>query len=267
MSTTSAYSPARAAADYYTGVYDFLHEFLVQDTAFYRSTLDPARDSVLELGCGTGRVLLPLVEAGLPTVGLDISESMLAIAREKLHGRTTAAPWELVCGDMRRYDLGRRFGAILIPFNTFLYMHTPEDRAACLSTACAHLADDGVLIIDVFNPAWVLKSRPAGALYQEMVRYRPDTQATFFYFSSYSAAGGLIYWHQIFDEAGSDAVCRRWYRMMKLAHLTEEQLRQAAAEAGFEAQSVFGWYDRRPATPESNNLILVLRKPGGRRDW
>jgi len=87
--------------------------------------------------------------------------------------------------------------------------------------------------------------------------------ATLFYFSSYCVANGLIYWHQIFDEVDGEDVCRRRYRLMKLAHVPEVELRETAAAAGFEVESIFGWYDRRPAAADSNNLLCVLRKPGG----
>ena len=261
MSPTDTLAAPTPPADYYLGIYDFLHEFLVEDVAFYRSLLRPGEDSVLELGCGTGRVLLPLVEAGVDVVGLDINAESLRLAEAKLRDRRWPGAWQLVAADMRDYELPRRFSTVIVPFNTFLFLHSPEDRDRCLRTARRHLLPGGRLVLDVFNPAWVLASRRPGAVYQELVKHRPETGTTLFYFSNFVAANALFYWHQIFDEVDASHVCHRRYRLMKLAHLPEAALRAAIDAAGFTVESAFGWYDRRPLSDEANSLLFVLRTP------
>jgi ubiquinone/menaquinone biosynthesis C-methylase UbiE len=90
---------------------------------------------VLELGCGTGRVLLPVAAAGLDVVGLDQSPAMLAIARQKLTtlDAETRARVQLIEGDMRSFDLGMdRFRLITIPFRAFCHLLTIPDQQAAL---------------------------------------------------------------------------------------------------------------------------------------
>lgn len=265
MSSGNTTAVAPASSSYYVEIYDFLHGWFTQDVTFYQSLLTPGGDTVLELGCGTGRVLVPLVEAGLDAVGLDISADMLAIADGKLRrcGASERARWELVAADMREYDLGRRFSAVVLPFNTFLYMYTDGDRERCLRSALRHLDADGTLFIDVFNPEWILKCRQPGAQYHEFTKYRPDTGGTFSYFSSYCVDRNLIYWHRFFDEFDRQFVCTRHYDLLKLAYLPHQALEEVCRRCGLEVISAFGWYDRRPVDGNANNLILMLRADGG----
>lgn len=248
--------------DYYLEIYDFLHEFLVEDIKFYLSLLRPRHDAVLELGCGTGRILRPLLNAGIDVTGLDISEGMLETAALNIVGYQC----ELVHADMRNYGLNRRFSAVIVPFNTFLYMYTADDRQACLECAFRHLQPGGFMVIDVFNPEYIMKTRQPGVVHHELTKFRPDTQAIFSYFSSYVAANEMIYWHQFFEEIDPLHLCNKHYRMMKLKNLPAAELRNACEAAGFEVEKVLGWYDGRPASEAANNLIYVLRKPGDKND-
>ena len=85
------------------------------DKDFYLARAREAAGAVLELGCGTGRILAPIAEAGVDITGLDASQAMLDICRSR-----TTAP--LVLGDMCRFDLGRQFALITIPFRPFQHL-------------------------------------------------------------------------------------------------------------------------------------------------
>ncbi|MFH1566390.1 MAG: class I SAM-dependent methyltransferase, partial [Gemmatimonadota bacterium] len=109
---------------------------------------------VLELGCGTGRVLLPVARAGVAVTGLDVSEGMLAVCRRHL----AAEPEEVQArvalhrGDMRDFDLGRTFPLIITPFRPFQHLAAAADQLACLARVRAHLEPGGRFILDVYNP-------------------------------------------------------------------------------------------------------------------
>jgi ubiquinone/menaquinone biosynthesis C-methylase UbiE len=89
------------------------------DVSFYLSQAQMARGPVLEIGCGTGRVTIPLAEAGVEITGLDVSASMLAEANRKAQERGATVGW--IEADARHFDLGRRFAFILMPFNTLQF--------------------------------------------------------------------------------------------------------------------------------------------------
>jgi SAM-dependent methyltransferase len=135
------------------------------DVGFY---VDAARDSggpVLELGCGTGRVLVATARAGVKVVGLDLSQQMLAVCRGRVAAepRDVQARIELRQGDMRDFSLARTFRLATIPFRPFQHLTTVEDQFACLASIRRHLDPGGHLVLDLFNP-WLeaLVNRPPG---------------------------------------------------------------------------------------------------------
>lgn len=133
-------------------LYDLLAPTLTEGDAelgFWRRACGAAR-TVLELGCGSGRVAIPLAAGGLEVTGLDASEAMLAA------GRAAAArapiPVRFVRGDMAGFDLGERFDAVVVALNSLLHLHTRAALEGCLAAVRAHLAPGGVLALSILSP-------------------------------------------------------------------------------------------------------------------
>lgn len=103
---------------------------------------------VLELGVGTGRLVLPLAERGLQVHGVDISEEMLAKLREKQGGRLL----ELTLGDMADVPVDGLFRLVFVSFNTFFALASQEEQVRCFVNVARHLARDGVFAIEAFVP-------------------------------------------------------------------------------------------------------------------
>src|SRR5262245_48031980 len=103
--------------------YDYTSTGLEGDLQFYVEEAQKAGSPALELGCGTGRILIPVAEAGVEIVGLDLSDDMLAIARRKVDAlpEEVRGRIEIVRGDMRTFSLGRRFRLVIIPYRAFLH--------------------------------------------------------------------------------------------------------------------------------------------------
>jgi SAM-dependent methyltransferase len=118
--------------------------------AFYRNLAQEAGGSVLEIGCGTGRVAIPLALAGFSVTGLDIVEGMLDVARRKSAG----LPARWILGDARSFDLHEQFHLIYLTGNVFQFLLTNSDQAALLERAHAHLHADGLLAFETRNPRW-----------------------------------------------------------------------------------------------------------------
>jgi SAM-dependent methyltransferase len=126
-----------------------------RDVDFFVELARQSGGPVLEIGSGTGRVLIPTARAGIEIVGLDSSPSMLAVCREKLKHEPPAVQSKvtLVEGDMRQFDLGREFGLVTVPFRPFQHLTSVDDQLACLTTIRRHLAAQGTLVLDLFNPS------------------------------------------------------------------------------------------------------------------
>lgn len=146
MTEEQDYEALMAAS--YDGIYAKLRD-PVGDRAFY---LDLARASggpVLELGCGTGRTLLPIAEEGIVCVGLDSSAAMLDVLQRK----NPPANLSLVRGSMESFSLGEgRFALITAPFRAFGHLLDVEAQLATLAQVRRHLKPDGVFALDLFDP-------------------------------------------------------------------------------------------------------------------
>jgi len=125
------------------------------DIDFFVDTAKESGGPVLEVGCGTGRILLPTARAGIPITGLDLSEHMLAVCR----GELAKEPEEvqdrvnLIRGDMRDFSLAEHFSLVTTPFRSFQHLLTVEDQINCLTSIHRHLKPGGKLILDIFNPS------------------------------------------------------------------------------------------------------------------
>ena len=137
-------------------LYDYVVPYRERaDVGFFVDAAVAAGGAVLEVGCGTGRVLIPTVRAGVEVTGLDLSRRMLAVCRQRLDREPEAvrARAHLVQADMRRFDIARRFALATMPFRPFQHLLNVDDQLTCLATIRAHLADGGTLIVDLFNPS------------------------------------------------------------------------------------------------------------------
>jgi len=126
-----------------------------RDVQFFVDQALEAGSPVLEIGCGTGRVLVPTAKVGIEIWGLDASAAMLAECNRTLAAETpeVRSRVRLQEGDMRNFDLEEKFRLVTLPFRPFQHLLTIEDQLACLSTIHRHLEPGGKLILDLFNPS------------------------------------------------------------------------------------------------------------------
>lgn len=140
--------------------YDALHGAIPggSDLDFFHALAERVGGPVLELGCGSGRLTIPLAEAGFEIVGLDRSAPML----ERAEARRARLPPEVrrrvrfVEGDMTDFRLGRRFELIFAAFRVFMSLLDSESQRRSLAAIRRHLRSDGRLSIDLFDPRFDL---------------------------------------------------------------------------------------------------------------
>lgn len=132
--------------------YNLLHTGNESDVSFYVSAVSGA-DSVLELGCGAGRITIPIARSGVSITGVDNAEDMLSLLRleKEKSAEDTQNRIEIVHADMRTLELKRRFEKVIIPYNGLLCMLSDEDLRSVLRTAAAHLKRHGELIFDIYD--------------------------------------------------------------------------------------------------------------------
>ena len=147
----SAATDIRAAVARY---YDFTPQF-PNDIPYYRALIPSPQASVLELGCGTGRVLLQLARHCAYIQGIDRSEAMLAICREKIRGaKLPAGKTAISAGDISHFQLGRTFDLIIAPWRVLQNLETDAQLDGLFACIGRHLAPRGSCVLNVFKPKW-----------------------------------------------------------------------------------------------------------------
>jgi SAM-dependent methyltransferase len=147
----------RGSLEHYAdaGYYDYTYRARRDDIAFYRRLARQHGGPVLEVGGGSGRVAIPLVQDGANVTVLDASRPMLARARESadaLLDATARKRLKLVHGDMREFALRRRYPLVIAPFNVLLHLYEPAEFASCFRAVARHLAPGGRFVFDVRVP-------------------------------------------------------------------------------------------------------------------
>lgn len=145
-----------AEYDTFAEYYDHVLPYRVRtDVAFFVERARTSGGPVLEVGCGTGRVLVPVAREGAPIVGVDLAAGMLDVCRRTLAAESeeTRSRVELHQADMRTFDLGREFPLVMLPFRGFQHMLTVDDQLTALARLRRHVAPGGRLILDLFNPS------------------------------------------------------------------------------------------------------------------
>jgi SAM-dependent methyltransferase len=137
--------------------------------------------AALEFAVGTGRIALPLVRAGVPVDGIELSQDMVDRMREK----PDADRVEVTIGDMSMVTTGRTYGLVYLVYNTIGNLLTQDDQVCCFENAARHLADDGVFVLECrvpAAPAWPGHQRVAAEQIEveqvglNVSRYDPLTQ-------------------------------------------------------------------------------------------
>jgi SAM-dependent methyltransferase len=154
-------------------LYDLVLDSFSDDLPFWLEEAKRARGPVLELACGTGRVLLHLRGHGVDADGLDLSAPMLSRLRHKAAARGLAV--RALEADMRDFTLPRRYGAAFIAFNGFAHCETTEDQLRCLRCCREHLEPGGALVVDMSYPGPAYWTAPDQGRVLEMEVPHPDS--------------------------------------------------------------------------------------------
>ncbi|MBM4047814.1 MAG: class I SAM-dependent methyltransferase [Planctomycetes bacterium] len=235
--------------------YDHVHRGLRDDVQFYVEEARKAGSPVLELGCGTGRVMIPVAEAGIPIVGLDRAPAMLAIARQKVAklSAETQRRIEIIEGDMRSFTLGRRFDLITIPFRAFLHLLTSEDQRQALGCIREHLSDDGRLIFNVFDPRLDIIAAHFGSLGTAVKKQsefvHPDTGHRVLVWDSrqYDPGRQMLESYFIFEELDDEGkVIAKTYSPLILRYVYRYEMQYLLELCGYRVEALYGDFQRGP---------------------
>lgn len=229
------------------------------DVPFFLSEIQGVKRPVLELMAGTGRLSLPLIEAGAELTCVDGSQGMLDILSKKLAQRGLHA--DVHCMDVCRLDLPARFELAILPFQAFMEIVHEEDQKTALASVHACLAPGGRFLCTLHNPA-VRRTQVDGVL--RAVGRFPAEDGTLVVSGFETGGQPVVSRLQLFELFGPDGLLR-WKRLlpMEFAFVERDAFERMARDAGFRVTQLFGSYDRAPFDPvRSPVMIWCLEKEG-----
>lgn len=248
-------------------LYDLVPAYINRgDLDFYINYARESGGPVLELGCGTGRVLVPIAREGIQITGLDLSEFMLTKCREKLEKEPPEIRQnaETVLGDMRTFDVNNSFSLTIIPFRPFQHLVTPDDQISCISNIYKHLQPGGRFILDIFNPDLKrIASLPSEKEVEDLPevtlsdgrKLRRTGRVTNINRPEQYMDVELIYY---VTSVGGQT--KRYVHSFNMRYLFRYEAEHLLARCGFRIVDLFGNYDKSSFADNSPEMIFVAEK-------
>jgi SAM-dependent methyltransferase len=226
-----------SAYDPWAAVYDAMAADMTEDVPFYVELAREAREPVVELGVGSGRVAIPIArETGKRVIGLDSSPALLAIARERAAG----LPLDLRESDMRDFEVDESVDLVICPFRALLHLPTWRDKRRVFERVAAALRPGGRF---AFN-AFVFHHRIAA----ELDGARQDRDGVS-HTVRYVPADNRI---ELIRDDG--ATIRSWWA-------TRSEWEGLLDVSGLETEALYGWFDRRAFDDDSMEFVWVAQRP------
>jgi SAM-dependent methyltransferase len=246
--------------DRFVRYYDADMGSFTDDLPLYRELARRSDGPILDAMCGTGRVVVPLAQAGFQTVGLDIAPAMVAVVERKIAERQLDRRLRVAQGDVRSFELHERFGLILVPMNSFMHLETVEDQLKALRSIQRHLLPGGLLVLDLFNPDPRELMSDQGVLVYEHTFTSDSGQSVQKYVvrrTDWAAQRQSVEF--IYDELAADGRVTRQVMPFVMRWLYRYEVQHLLAYVGLSVEAVYGDYDLEPYTSDSPQLIVVAR--------
>ena len=250
-------------------LYDQFSPGLPGDVEFYLEEVVKAGSPVLELGFGTGRILIPVAQAGIDIVGLDRAQHMLELVSAKVAGLSQATQnrIELAPGDMRSFALNRQFNLVMIPYRALTHLLTPEDQMQALQLAWEHLVDGGKLVINNSDPLLETAVRelahPEPPLQKMADLIRPDNgnRVVVWNSISYDTQTQVHSEDRVFEEIdGEGLVLSRKHTPLVYRDTYRYEMQCLLRLCGFEIEALYGDFQRGPFRYGGEQVWVARRK-------
>ena len=271
----------RENLDRFAAFYDLEYADYDEDVAFYlnyasiyadhiysedKAKIQNPKSQILELGCGTGRLLVPLAQEGCAVMGVDASPAMLAIASERL-AAAGVSDFALLTAYMGSVNLPTTYRAnlIIIALNTFQYLTTVEAQVATLRRVRPHLAEGGRLIVALPGPTiWPDQAaRLDNTLYLQGSFAAPfGSTVQKWLTSTYDSVSQVEDVTFIYDEIRSDGSLRRSLAPLALRYTFRYEMEHLLAACGYRVEQLYGSYELDPLTATSAHMIFVAQGRG-----
>lgn len=259
-------TPGETVGSEYEGLFSEFYDVLHRGAAEAPAYVELARETggrALELGCGTGRLLLPIAREGIEITGVDSAPDMLDRCRAKLEREEPAVRdrVRLVAGDLETFRLDEDFGLVFLACNTANHLLTPAAAIRCFRRAAAHLLPGGLFVIDNSVPDFAAMAESDGCA--EVSEYtNPETGLQFV--CRFAARFDFVRQREFneidLEERDGTEVTRTIRAETEMTWFTVRELEILLQAAGLPAEGVYGSLRRDPLTEKSREMIVMARR-------
>jgi SAM-dependent methyltransferase len=266
---TNLFRSYNTSAKYYDGAYAVKADLV--DLPFYVDLATKFGGPVLEIGCGTGRVLLPIARQGIEIHGVDNSLPMLGVLKSHLRqeSREVRRNVHLHRGDMRQFRLQKKYPLVIMPFRPLQHMRTVDEQVRALASAAFHLKKDGIFAFDVFFPKF--ENLPGG-IGQEILEleWRDSADASrvirrYFRKDSVDKINQIFTATFFFRTYLGDKLLKEETEPFIMSYYTYPHLRALFLLAGLEPYEECGSFDRTPLDNSAEQMVFLLKRRKGAR--
>jgi ubiquinone/menaquinone biosynthesis C-methylase UbiE len=246
--------------DDYAPFYDWENAQTVarRDVPFWCRLAAAQPGPILELGCGTGRIALPIVKSGTRLVGIDRSEAMLDRARRRLRRAKLSHRAALIRGDIRALPFRRRagFGCVIAPYGVLQSLTRERDLQAALASVARVLRRGGLFALDLVPdlPRWAEYTRRTSL----RGRHRGGTLTLIESVRQEPARGLTIFDHEYVERVGRTV--RRHNFELTFRTISVPQMVRRLEKAGFTIDAVLGDYQGGPWDPRADTWVVLARR-------
>lgn len=238
-------------------LYDVVAHDITYGIDFYVALARQAKGPILDIACGTGRILLPCLQAGADGDGLDLFQPML----DRLQCKATALGLRpnLFRADMSDFRLPRRYALIMITFNAFIHNMTQEAQIRCLERCREHLLPGGLLAFDTFFPSLKLIGGTNGTPELEGKTTDPVTGLPILMYDTRTFDRVNQIQHSLTEIVflDADAKLRKSHQFeFDTRYVFKAEMELLLRVAGFSRWQISGDFDRRPLTQETDAMIV-----------
>lgn len=236
--------------------YDLILKDIPYGLDFYIALAKEAKGGVLDVACGTGRILLPLLQAGVDIEGLDLFEPMLRTLRAKAAALGLSP--RLHQADMSDFSVPRKFGLVMIPFNAFIHNMTQAAQIRCLQLCREHLLPGGLLALDTYFPSVEVTGTPPGTRVFEGEMPHPVTGLPMRMYDTRTFDRVAQTQHSINELellAADGSVAKVHRSECSLRYIYKHEMELLLRLAGFARWKISGDFDRRDLKSEGDAMI------------
>jgi ubiquinone/menaquinone biosynthesis C-methylase UbiE len=241
--------------------YDSEHAQFSEDLDMYRNFAELSGrtgGAMLELACGSGRVLLPLAREGHELTGVDTCAHMLDLARQRLQDARVAARCTLVQQDITALHLGRTFRMAFIALGSFAHLTARKQQQQALAAIRAHLSTGATFILDLSNAdARYMESMSGQVLHQGTWKRDDGTLLTHFVSPASSQTQHLLELTHFYDQHRQGGAVQRTVVTTQFYLFERAETELLLEQAGFVNKEVYGDYELSPYQLESPRMIFI----------